>query len=297
MSALAATLAACSASDEGSGGDAPAGDASSADGAAGSDATVLFEDTATAGDAAGDDDAGTLPVGSSCTTPASCSSGWCVPSASGPVCAGICVDTCPAGTQCVPATGESTDPVYLCVPSVVPPGADTIGGDGGGDAVADAGGDATGEPVGDAVSVDGGPSDDATAPLDDATSPADDSGVSDTDQDGDGIPDSEDNLPCLAIYLVVYNQGVTSASIQLNGAEVVPPNSFPTTDAVIVWLNPTTGTNTLDLAGKLGGSPSDAMSIAIMDTAGNLYFATVIVREAGPPKSYTFTFDVDVTCP
>lgn len=224
---------------------------------------------------------GTQDNGEACTGNDECASGWCAPTGLGPICVGTCDPGCPAGFRCVQAMNGGSDPVFVCVPSTTTP-----------------------VPDGSADSSDA-PSDVAQETIDQETiddvvdvDPGEDGGIiSDGDQDDDGIPDDEDNLPCLAIYLVVYNDGVTSGSISLNGAEVVDASSFPTDEAIVVWLNPTTGDNTLALGGKLTGSPSDSMTLEVLDTTGVLYFATVIVREGGSPRDYSFTFTIDATCP
>lgn len=243
-------------------------------------------------DAAGD------PAGTACSDGDSCRSGWCVPSAIGQVCVDLCSASCDAGQACIPAADAGTDPVNLCVPIVAPPGTDTIGGDA--TEVTDDTHDAT---SGDATS---GDATDASAnDIDDDASttdagPGPDVPAEETiggDQDGDGIPDDEDNLPCLAVYLVVYNDDVTSASIELNGSEVVDASSFPTSEPITVTINPSAGENSLALGGQLTGSPSDTLTLVVIDASGHVYFATVIAREPGKPMDKTFTFTLDVTCP
>lgn len=316
-----AVLGACDGSDDGvarrdadvaadedsKGGDATGSDApdvgdarlETADGAPDIDRDGSSEDAAPApadgevlGDAAG------APSGTPCEREDECRSGWCVPSAIGQVCVDPCVDVCDAGEQCIPAADAGTDPVYLCVPFVAPSpdattGADTDAGVTDPDATSEA--DAT--PT-DAI-ADGGVPDDVTTtdvgPDPDAPQP--DVVVSDPDSDGDGIPDSEDNLPCVAIYLVVYNQGVTAATLSLNGTEVVSSNAFPTSDPITVFINPTSGENTLALGGQLTGSPSDSLTLVVVDTDGHIYFATVIQRNPGKPLDHTYTFAIDRTCP
>lgn len=256
------------------------------------DASVGEAATGDDGDLGPGDVAGATE-GTPCTSDEQCRSGWCVPSAIGEVCVALCDDGCQPGEACIEADRSGTDPVFLCVPFVTLPGDDTSGGEVVGDGGADGADSGDGTSLGDV-----GPGDDAT--TDDATSVADgaDGGsVTPTDTDGDGIPDDEDHLPCLAIYLIVFNTDVTSASLTLNGVEVVPSSSFPTSDSITVPLNPVTGDNTLSLGGKLTGSPSDSMTLVVVDAGGVVYFSTVITREHGKPSDETYTFVIDATCP
>ena len=225
------------------------------------------------------EDAAGASAGTACQTEDECRSGWCVPSAIGQVCVDACTDVCAAGLQCIPAAESGTDPVYLCVPFVAPPSPDAGVGS---DVELDAG------PPADAVPTDVGPEPDAPGP---------ETVVADNDSDGDGIPDDQDNLPCLAIHLVVYNQGVTAASLTLNGVEVVASNAFPTSEPITVFINPTSGSNELALGGQLTGSPSDTLTFVVVDTTGHIYFATVIERNPGKPVDHTYTFEIDATCP
>lgn len=244
------------------------------------------------------EDAVGAPSGSPCEREDECRSGWCVPSAIGQVCVDTCVDVCEPGEQCIPAADAGTDPVYLCIPFVAPSPDAEVGGDATADATdpdAVSEGDATptdaladGGPLDDVITTDVGPEPDVSGP---------DTVVSDPDSDGDGIPDADDNLPCLAIYLVVYNQGVTAATLSLNGTEIVGSSAFPTADPITVFINPTSGDNTLALGGQLTGSPSDSLTLVVVDTDGHIYFATVIQRTPGKPFDHTYTFAIDVTCP
>lgn len=273
------------------------------DGTNGPDLTddAASHDDADAGDAGDADsgDAGQATAGTRCVAGDECASGWCVPSALGAICADLCVETCPEGARCLPAEGSGSDPVYLCVPIFVPPGgdvvdADTIEGDSAGPAdvpVLTDGDDA----LSDGTLTDAGPTDDTL--IGDGVLVGPDGGGTVTDSDGDGIPDDQDHIPCMGFYLTVYNTGVTSATIEVNGAEVVGSSSFPTSDAITVTLNPVSGTNTLALGGKLAGGPSDSLTLLVTDTNQVVYFSTVIVREPGRPDTRTYTFDVDVTCP
>lgn len=267
----------------------------------------------------GPDGAGELEVGERCTSDEQCVSEWCVPSAYGPICVPPCGSGCEAGWACVPASDNASDPVYLCVPVVVtdpPPVGDTTSPtDSSAPGDTAAAGDTDTSP-GDTNHDDGGtpadstPGDGSEAPdgiadiATDTGTPSDatpDAGPGpDTtvgDSDGDGFPDDVDNLPCLAIYLTVYNDGVTSASVQLNGAEIVGSSAFPTQDPITVFINPQSGTNTLALGGKLTGSPRDTLTLVVADTTGRIYFTTVIIRQPGSPTNNTFTFDLDATCP
>ncbi|HRE87921.1 MAG TPA: hypothetical protein PK095_02170 [Myxococcota bacterium] len=245
---------------------------------------------------------------------------WCVPSALGPICVPLCGEGCEDGWVCVPASGNSSDPVSLCVPLTVPnpPLGDTSDTIAPGDTSAD-----TSSP-GDTTADSSAPGDTAT-PGDtsvpgDTTTPGDTSVPGDTadtsatgdatadtnepdtgnplgDDDGDGIPNEEDNLPCLAIMLTVYNDDVTSATVELNDQEVVGSNAFPSEDPITVYINPVSGENSLSLGGKLGGSPRDSLTLLVSDTQGNVYFTTVIVRQPGAPQTQSFTFTIDATCP
>jgi len=284
----------------------------------GTDGVDESDTLADAGDTSLQDTTGSAPAGTLCETGDECGSGWCVPSVLGTVCADLCVDTCPEGARCLPAEGAGVDTVYLCIPLFVPPDADVVDATDGetspgdGTSPTDVATDTTTPPDGtvdqDAPDVlsDSGPTDDTTdttgdttddTTLDDGILVGPDGGGTVTDSDGDGIPDDEDNIPCLGFYLVVYNSGVTSATISVNGAEVVGSNAFPTPDPIRVVLNPVQGTNTLALGGKLAGAPRDSLTLFVEDTNGVVYFSTLIVRDPGHPETRTYTFDVDVTCP
>ncbi len=225
-------------------------------------------------------------TGSTCDDDDECRSGWCVASAVGRVCVDLCVTECDAGEACI-AVDSGTDPVSVCVPTVAPDvevvdARDALETDDAGDALDD-------------VATNDGVTPDETA-LGDATPTETDTAMG-GDHDGDGIPDDEDHLPCLAITLVVFNEDVSSASLVLNGVEAVSANAFPTDDAIYVTINPTQGENTLALGGQLTGSPSDTLTLFITDGSGVVYFATVITREPGKPNDRTYTFTIDVTCP
>lgn len=233
--------------------------------------------SANPGDAGDTDESPSLPQGDPCTNDEECQSGWCVPSALGVICVEPCRDTCPEGWSCVQTESSTTDPVFLCVPLTVPPQPPP------------------GDVVDDTTSSDAAPGDDTF--VDDAWSdvgPGSDTIIG--DQDGDGIPDDIDNLPCLAIYLTIYNENVSAASVMLNGSEVVGSSAFPTNDPIRVAINAVAGENTLALGGKLTGSPADTLTLVVMDTQNTLYFSTVIVRQPGPPRDQTFTFVVDASC-
>lgn len=116
------------------------------------------------------------------------------------------------------------------------------------------------------------------------------------DWDGDGIPDEDDNLPCLAIYLRVDNTGVSSAEVLLNDEIVVDHSLFPTDEIIEVYINPVSGENVLEVGGKLNGSPDDVLLFHIADTEGYVYLNQALIREPGTPKSVAYTFNVDVDC-
>jgi len=271
------------------GGDDAVSDPTTGDVATVADGTLATTDATTAtsddGPAAGEvlADVG-APTGAACDAGADCASGWCAPSAIGTVCVEVCVTECPDDHVCVQADNGGADLVFLCVPLDRPSsGGDTTGGD------ASAPDAQVGDDAPD-VAPDVGIDHDVVGPD------APDGSVSDGDQDGDGIPDDEDHIPCLGFFLTVYNEGVTAASLTLNGVEVVSASSFPTSDPVIVPLNPVQGDNTLALSGKLTGSPSDALTLVVQDTTGRLWFYVVIVRQPGAPTSNSHTLVIDVDC-
>lgn len=118
------------------------------------------------------------------------------------------------------------------------------------------------------------------------------------DEDGDGIPDVDDNLPCLAIKLTVSNDGVSSASLDMNGDEVVATSSFPTTQVVERYVNPVNGANDISVAGKLAGSPNDTLHlvVAAADMSAT-YLDETVTRNPGSPSQVSLSFVVNATCP
>lgn len=265
--------------------------------------SVAFEtedDTAT-----GQDDATTTadalqdvgaPAGTDCTTGASCASGWCAPSAIGSVCVDICVTDCPEDHVCVQADGAGADLVFLCVPLSRPgPGEDATGDSVGREDATPPDATIDNDVIGPDVPLeDTTVVPDGTIVTDATTEP--DSIVSDGDEDDDGIPDDEDHIPCMGFFLTIYNEGVTSGAMTLNGVEVVSPNAFPTDAPIVVALNPVQGTNTLAISGKLTGSPSDSLTLVVQDTTGRLWFYVVIIRQPGAPTTNSYTFEIDVDC-
>lgn len=126
--------------------------------------------------------------------------------------------------------------------------------------------------------------------------------VNPNDQDGDGIPDGQDNVPCMAFYLKVWNQQVSSASVDLNDVELIAPSEFPTTAVIQRFINPVPGTNVLTIGSKLTGSPEDELHVELW-SSGNandpatLYLHETIVRGGGAPEEPPpVTFLIDVQC-
>lgn len=257
---------------------------------------VAASDQGTGASSASDVDATSAgsATGAACSAGGECASGWCVPSALGTVCVDLCVSACPDGYRCMPAASEATDPVYVCVATTPnPPGSDVADAD-------DADAQGT-DGSGTAPTGDGGPSDDGQAWLDgtngaDGSADASETTVPPADLDGDGVLDDVDHLPCLAVMLIVYNSHVTSASLSLNGSEIVSASEFPTTEAITRYLNVVEGENDLDVGGQLTGSPGDSLTLVVTDTNGHVYFETVIVRQSGPPKEHSYRFVVDAHC-
>lgn len=118
------------------------------------------------------------------------------------------------------------------------------------------------------------------------------------DGDGDGIPDADDNLPCIAIKLTVTNDGVSSASLDLNGEEVVGTNAFPTTMVIERYVNPVNGVNDVSVAGKLAGSPNDSLHLVVAAADMSVtYLDETVNRNPGAPSEVLVSFVVDATCP
>ena len=120
-----------------------------------------------------------------------------------------------------------------------------------------------------------------------------------SDQDGDGIPDGSDNIPCMAFYVKIWNQGVSSGSVNLNSDEIVHTSDFPTSAVIVRFVNPTQGTNVMTLGSKLAGSPEDELHIELWDTAATptLYLHQTIVRGGGAPEEPApLSFVINVQC-
>ena len=116
------------------------------------------------------------------------------------------------------------------------------------------------------------------------------------DLDGDGIPDDEDNIPCMAIYMRVANQGVSSAEILINSEIILEASSFPTEEVIVRFINPNPGLNFLELGGKLQGSPDDILHFLIANTDGVIYLDESVIRDNGTPQSVQLQFVVDAEC-
>jgi hypothetical protein len=116
------------------------------------------------------------------------------------------------------------------------------------------------------------------------------------DEDNDGIPDPDDNIPCAGFKLFMGNDGVSSATVWLNGEEILGTSDFPSSDIYEIVINPNSGENILELGGKLAGSPSDAMDFLIQDDQGNIYLDASVVRANGTPSTESLEFVIDVSC-
>ena len=156
------------------------------------------------------------------------------------------------------------------------------------------------------LSTVGGPSEDSPNP-DDGVDPNDPHNGGDDsvdpqtfptadDTDGDGIPNEDDNIPCMAFYVKIWNQEVSSAEVNLNEQTVVDQSFFPTTDIIVEFINPVPGINYIDFGGKVAGSPEDELHTEIWDTVGNIYLHETIVRGNGQPDEVALSFDINVTC-
>lgn len=116
------------------------------------------------------------------------------------------------------------------------------------------------------------------------------------DLDCDGIPDPVDNIPCESFTLVITNVGVSSAEILINGVAVAGPNDFPTSQPIVMAINPVSGVNVLTVGGKLAGSPGDQFRFQVVDGDGNGWLDQVVTRGPGQPGDVDVAFDVGVLC-
>jgi len=116
------------------------------------------------------------------------------------------------------------------------------------------------------------------------------------DTDGDGIPNEDDLVPCMAFYVKIWNQDVSSASVNLNAQTIVDESFFPTEEILIEFINPAPGINYVDFGGKVTGSPEDQLHTEIWDTAGVMYLHETIVRDNGQPEEVSVSFDINVQC-
>lgn len=113
-------------------------------------------------------------------------------------------------------------------------------------------------------------------------------GTSDTnDDDGDGIPDDEDNFPDVCTKMVVTSNGVSSARITLNDEELYSPNDFHNDNfSEISSVNVKDGDNTIFI--RLAGSPGDQVIVQIYNCSESpveLLYETIVTRVAGSPNT------------
>ena len=122
------------------------------------------------------------------------------------------------------------------------------------------------------------------------------------DLDGDGFPDEVDLTPCMALYFLVWSQNVSTAVVSVNGVEIVPASAFPTQEVLGEFLNLPVGDNEVALDKKLTGSQEDLLHVfigfAIDETRGAALVHQTILREQGPPQSWSYPFVIETDgCP
>lgn len=126
--------------------------------------------------------------------------------------------------------------------------------------------------------------------------PAPETVPGDGDQDGDGIPDADDHIPCMAFYAKVWNVNVSSGEIALNEQVIVDGSFFPTDEVIIEFINPVPGINEINFGGRVTGSPSDELHTEIWDMADVIYLHETVVRGNGQPDAISLMFEINVTC-
>lgn len=116
----------------------------------------------------------------------------------------------------------------------------------------------------------------------------------DGDADQDGIPDSEDAVPCAAFRLVVANVGVDQAEISLNGESVVLAGAFPTNDVISVFLDVAQGANSIEVATSLTGA--ERLHIMVESGDKTTRFVDETITSASALSAVAFGFDISVAC-
>ena len=147
-------------------------------------------------------------------------------------------------------------------------------------------------------SPDGGSDADPGDPHNGADPDVPDTFPTEGDDDGDGIPDADDFIPCLAIYALVWNQEVSSAEVALNTQVIVDSSYFPTDEIFIEFINPVPGMNEMTFGGRVAGSPEDQLHVEVWDTeaTANIYLHVTIIRENGTPEEPRIEFEVNPSC-
>jgi hypothetical protein len=118
--------------------------------------------------------------------------------------------------------------------------------------------------------------------------------ATDTSPDGTPTPTSTatptpTSTPCSPVVLVVTNQGVSSALVEVNGLWEVPPSSFPTGQTIVKPLDVPEG-GVLHVEAKVNGSPSDKLRIRIESADGaTVYLDQTITRAKGRPVWHDWT--------
>ncbi|MGM0576686.1 MAG: hypothetical protein ACQEXJ_13235 [Myxococcota bacterium] len=133
---------------------------------------------------------------------------------------------------------------------------------------------------------------------DDWSDDGDDDGDDEDDwsDDDDAISDEEGGS-CPDFELRIYNTGVSAAWVMVDGIDVVRPNAFPTDEPIVVPLEVSPGSNTLEIGGRVAGSPEDVLHLKVVDDTGEVWLHEVIVRKKGKPQMAFFSFEVDEDCP
>lgn len=126
------------------------------------------------------------------------------------------------------------------------------------------------------------------------TTPPDASALDARDSDEDGIPDTDDLVPCAGVNLLVDNMAVDSARVYLNGEEVIASSAFPTTDVLTVSLNVAPGANSIEIEASLSQGEMLHVMVEPDDKTVRLVDETITAASALTEASYGF--DVSTSC-